>query len=245
MKKTDHLKLASSEFPKAAKAIKVLFILQIVLVTSGLMFDDGTAKLNPKLFLIAIAGLFSYWLLAVYCFTFLRRKKLHNLSSVLASVSLLALGLYAVLFFSTINSGYVIYDGQGMSPTIKSGQKVAVQPYANGHGPKRGNVVEYTSTNSLVKKYAPSGNLIHRVIGLPGDKVVISNNTVTVYNSQNPQGFNPDRAYISSSVMTYPDMTATVPLGSYFMLGDNRPNSLDSRVLGAIALKDIKGKVIL
>jgi signal peptidase I len=143
------------------------------------------------------------------------------------------------------SQGSVVFNGNSMLPTIKSGQEIKVQPYANGQTPQRGDIVEYTSTNSLVKKYAPSGNLIHRVIGLPGDKIVISDNTVTIYNSQNPKGFDPDSGYISSSVKTYPNMIVTVPQGHYFLLGDNRPNALDSRALGAISMKDIIGKVSL
>ena len=165
---------------------------------------------------------------------------------------LFTLGILVVAFIIAIgvviyrnNQGDVVFNGNSMTPTIKSGQEVKVKPYASGQTPQRGDIVEYTSTNSLVKKYSPSGNLIHRVIGLPGDKVVISDNAVTIYNSQNPKGFNPDSAYISSSVKTYPNMTVRVPSGSYFMLGDNRPNALDSRALGPIPLKDIIGKVNL
>jgi len=129
-----------------------------------------------------------------------------------------------------------------MEPTIQAGQVVRVHPYAKGQLPQRGDIVEYSSSNKLVKQYAKSGKLIHRIIALPGERITISNNKVLVYNTQYPNGFNPD-TFLSPKVVTAGNIDVTLGPNMYYILGDNRSNSLDSRYIGPIPLKDIIGKV--
>jgi signal peptidase I len=90
------------------------------------------------------------------------------------------------------------------------------------------------------------------VIGLPGDKVVIKNGKVTVYNSANPNGFNPDANHSIEGNYTLAgfsgdSLDVVVPEGNIFVLGDNRtPNgSSDSREWGMLPSEDIVGNVVL
>lgn len=85
--------------------------------------------------------------------------------------------------------------------------------------------------------------LIKRVIGLPGDRVVIKNGEITIYDTAHPQGFNPDKEGPESSTITVTDgdMEQTVREGEVFVLGDNRANSLDSRVFGPLRSEDLVG----
>lgn len=85
--------------------------------------------------------------------------------------------------------------------------------------------------------------LIKRVIGLPGDRVVISKGTVTIYNQDHRDGFYPDKEIsdLEFTGSTGGEIDYTVKPGEVYVLGDNRPNSLDSRVFGPIKSDDIVG----
>ncbi|MFA5871527.1 MAG: signal peptidase I [Parcubacteria group bacterium] len=87
---------------------------------------------------------------------------------------------------------------------------------------------------------------IKRVIGLPGEKVEISKDQVKIYNSENPNGFALDEsAYLSPSVQTSGEETITLSDSQYFVMGDNRERSSDSRSWGPVPKDDIMGRVIL
>ncbi|MFZ5982187.1 MAG: signal peptidase I [Patescibacteria group bacterium] len=86
---------------------------------------------------------------------------------------------------------------------------------------------------------------IKRVIGLPGEKVEVKNKQVRIYNSKNPEGFILDESnYLSSSVETLGDLTLALGKDEYFMMGDNRMFSSDSRSWGAVKEGDIIGTVL-
>jgi signal peptidase I len=145
--------------------------------------------------------------------------------------------------FITYHRTLVTLRGNSMTPTIAQGQEVKVYPYPSDQGPHRGDVIEYSSTNKLVQQFAPSGHLIDRVIGLPGDTISIHNDTVVVTNAQHPKGFNPDTGYVAPTVITSGNVTITLASNQYFVMGDNRLHALDSRAIGPISRQDILGKV--
>lgn len=89
--------------------------------------------------------------------------------------------------------------------------------------------------------------LVKRVIGLPGDRVVVKDGAIRVYNTEFPEGFNPDagKEHGDSVSITPGDVDITVEEGEVFVCGDNRVNSLDSRSIGTIPSKDIIGKLVL
>jgi signal peptidase I len=88
--------------------------------------------------------------------------------------------------------------------------------------------------------------LVKRVIGVPGDRVVVKNGSITIYNTEHPEGFNPDEGqdHGDSASVTPGDVDITLKDGEVFACGDNRVNSLDSRVIGTIPSKDIIGKLV-
>ncbi len=92
----------------------------------------------------------------------------------------------------------------------------------------------------------PDLYLIKRVIGLPGETVRIERSKVFIVNEAHPDGYELDeKAYLSSSVITTDMKPITLGADQYLVLGDNRMNSLDSRVFGPVSKELIVGRVLL
>jgi signal peptidase I len=121
----------------------------------------------------------------------------------------------------------------------KTWSDITNKPYQ----PNRGDIIVFTKDDIREPSGEPK-KLIKRVIGLPGDRVVVSNGSITVFNDENPSGFNPDQnqefsADIASQ--TEGELETVVRDGELFVCGDNRPNSLDSRFFGVIKTENVKG----
>ncbi|MEO7617924.1 MAG: signal peptidase I [Candidatus Saccharibacteria bacterium] len=93
----------------------------------------------------------------------------------------------------------------------------------------------------------PTEVFVKRVVGLPGDRVVIKEGKVTVYTKDKPNGFNPDTKYEKTDTQTLIDTDETVATGSIFVMGDNRTpgGSYDSREWGELESSYIIGNAVL
>lgn len=100
---------------------------------------------------------------------------------------------------------------------------------------ERGEVVVVRPPNNESQFY------IKRVIALPGERILIKNGTVTIYNVDSPNGFTLDETYLSEPTTGRYDVT--LGLDEYYILGDNRDASLDSRVFGPLKRDHIVGRV--
>lgn len=145
---------------------------------------------------------------------------------------------FAIRFF--IAAPYVV-SGASMEPTFFDYHYLIIDRVAYNIGnPERGDVIVF--------KYPPqpSRSLIKRVIGLPGERVVIEGSTIHIYNDTHPDGFALDEPYIASENRSYGDrMDITLGEHEYIVLGDNRSVSADSRLWGALPEADIIGRVDL
>ncbi|HEX5430042.1 MAG TPA: signal peptidase I [Patescibacteria group bacterium] len=142
-----------------------------------------------------------------------------------------------------------LVSGSSMEPNFKDGQYLVIDELSYRFGnPKRGDV--------LVLKYPKdtSQYFIKRIIGLPGEKVqVTTSGHVVIYNTSHPDGFTLNEPYLDSQTISFPhDSTIVggnniVTLGpdQYFMMGDNRLASSDSRDWGILPKNDIVGKVLV
>lgn len=102
--------------------------------------------------------------------------------------------------------------------------------------PQRGDVIVF--------KYPlnPRETYIKRVIGLPGEKVKVKDGKVTIYNDKNPDGQILTEDYLPQNLLTDGDKEWNLDEGEYIVLGDNRPDSSDSRVWGILPRQNIIGK---
>lgn len=178
-----------------------------------------------------------------------------GLKSALSTLAILiAAPIVALLLTAFVFQSYEV-DGPSMETTLENHDRLLVlklpRTFARimhqDYIPNRGDVIIFSTT--AVQDGTGDGQakqLIKRVIGLPGDHVVVKNGMVTVYNKEHPTGFNPDKTMPYGSVITITpgDVDITVKEGEVFVCGDNRTNSLDSRVLGTIPAKDIIGKLV-
>lgn len=88
----------------------------------------------------------------------------------------------------------------------------------------------------------PSQFYIKRIVGLPGERVEVDDGQITVFNDENKEGIVLDESYIPSTIETPGDVDYKLGDEEYFVLGDNRNASSDSRVWGALSKKYIVGK---
>lgn len=94
----------------------------------------------------------------------------------------------------------------------------------------------------------PSLVFVKRVIGLPGERVTVKDGKVTVYNAQNPNGFNPDNSdYQRAADTSLGAVDQVIPDGQIFVMGDNRtPNgSFDSREWGTLPSSYLIGRAMI
>jgi signal peptidase I len=136
-----------------------------------------------------------------------------------------------------------IVDGGSMLPTYHDKEFLLVDKLSyNLHTPSRGDVMIFklyeNANNPYDGKY-----LIKRVIGLPGERVSVKGGVTTIYNKENPRGFVLEEPFVSYKD-TRKDVTMTLDEDHYFMMGDNRAQSYDSRDWGGLNKKAIKGQVL-
>ncbi len=129
-----------------------------------------------------------------------------------------------------------VVDGESMHPTFENLDYLIVDELVyDFHAPARGDVIVFRYPGN------PSIFYIKRIIGLPGETVSINHGIVTI---TTPAGttFTLPEPYIVNEDATY-TKKVTLNSGEYFVMGDNRPNSSDSRVWGPLPRQNIIGRV--
>ena len=104
----------------------------------------------------------------------------------------------------------------------------------------------------IVLKYPKDESIeyLKRVIGLPGEEILIQNHSVKIFNEQHPKGFFIEEEYLAEAITTeggsfLPEgVRVKIPADSYFVMGDNRGRSSDSRSWGLVPEKDVVGRVL-
>lgn len=187
--------------------------------------------------------------------TALRRKR-ESWSSMTSTIAVLLIAPLVALFLTSFVFQSYQVDGPSMQTTLYNNDRLLVwklpKTWARLTGgayiPNRGDVVIFVEKGLADFNGSMGGKqLIKRVIALPGERVVVKDGTVTVYNQQHPNGFSPDQSLPYGTVIkeTGINVDTVVPEKAVYVMGDNRAESMDSRTFGPVEVNDIVGKLVL
>jgi signal peptidase I len=175
-----------------------------------------------------------------------------GLKSILSTILILLIApILALSITAFVFQSYEV-DGPSMEPTLQTRDRLIIwkagRTWAritkDSYIPERGTVVVFVKRGLFDFNTDQEKQLIKRIIGLPGDRVVVKNGKITVYNSEHPSGFNPDSSLPYGATLsgnTDGSIDVNVGAGEIFVVGDNRDNSLDSRSFGTVPATDIIG----
>ncbi|MBL8159887.1 signal peptidase I [Candidatus Saccharibacteria bacterium] len=167
------------------------------------------------------------------------------------AIFILSVVLGAFLLNTFVFQTYSV-QGPSMQDTLHTGDRLLVNKFAvssakmsgKQYMPERGQVVVFS--NPLFHVQQSEEYLVKRVMALPGEHVVLKKGVLTVYNKENPDGFQPDKLYTGPKSPSSGTADLRVPAGEVFVAGDNRVGeySFDSRNgLGTVPIEFIQGPV--
>lgn len=159
-------------------------------------------------------------------------------STVWEIIKFFALAALIVIPIRTFIAQPFIVSGGSMDPTFASGQYIIVDELSYRlEKPQRGDVV--------ILRYPrdPSRFFIKRIIGMPNETIEIVDGIVTIKTKANPIGFQLNEPYVEFK--KYDSITQKLGSEEYFVMGDNRAKSSDSRIWGSVPEKLVIGKAFL
>ena len=131
-----------------------------------------------------------------------------------------------------------IVSGASMSPNFTTGDYLIVDEISyRFSSPQRGDVIVFNFPKDMSERF------IKRVIGLPGETVNIKNGQVQIIADGKTTTL--DEKYLPADLKTVPDSSTTLKADQYFVMGDNRTYSYDSRAWGIVPKANIIGKAFL
>ncbi|CAN5199528.1 signal peptidase I [soil metagenome] len=156
---------------------------------------------------------------------------------------LIVIGLAYVLRFFIFEP--FVVEGASMAPKFATNDYLIVDKVGYRVGEvERGDIIVFKYPND------PSTNYVKRVIGLPGETITVENGRVRISTNEDTTGF-----ILDESAYLNPDVTTTLPSisrtsftvtpGHFFVMGDNRPASSDSREWGLLPQENIIGRVVV
>lgn len=130
-----------------------------------------------------------------------------------------------------------IVNGASMDPTFATGQFLVVDRLSyRFEEPKRGDVIVFEYPND------PSTYYIKRIIGLPGETVSIKDGIINIVNKANPEGITLHEPYLAKEHISHDTSMKALGSSEYFVMGDNRSQSSDSRYWGPLDKHFIIGR---
>lgn len=175
--------------------------------------------------------------------------------SIASTIVIIAIAPILAIFMTIfVFQSYEVF-GISMETTLQNGDRLIVQKVSKNWSrirgqdyiPARYEIIVFDKPRTVSNTNGDVKHLIKRVIALPGERVTVRDGVVTVYNAEDPDGFNPDagQEYAKDILSTPLDVDLTVGVGEVFVLGDNRSNSQDSRSFGTIRSESITGEAVL
>jgi len=172
-----------------------------------------------------------------------------TLSFILEIIKIVVIALAIVLPIRYFLFQPFIVKGQSMEPNFFNGDYLIIDEISYKlRPPERGEIIVFKSPIDSNSRY------IKRIIGLPRETVEIKNSEIFIYDSQSnctPEKFNclpvslDESGYLPEDIKTLGNTTISLGENEYFVLGDNRFASYDSRRFGPIPKENIIGRVYL
>jgi signal peptidase I len=157
----------------------------------------------------------------------------------LAKIALIAFVIVAPIRYFLFQP--FIVSGESMVPSFQSGDYLIVEELSYRFSqPERGDVVVFDT--DFIPQYK-NQRFIKRVIGLPGETVSVSNGKVEIIKDNNVLLL--DEKYLPANIKTIGEVRRTLGKDEFFVMGDNRDYSYDSRAWGVVPKKEIIGKAVL
>jgi signal peptidase I len=162
------------------------------------------------------------------------KKKPGERNGFLEALILVLIALVLALSLKTYVAEAYEIKGRSMQPNFQNGQRVVVLKAF--YGIHRGDIIVFSSPED------PTKDLIKRVIGLPGERIRISAGKVYIDGKKLPESYGPqhDARELGETIRE-----EKIPPDHYYVLGDNRPDSHDSRYFDAVPASSLKGRVVV
>lgn len=159
------------------------------------------------------------------------------MASILEMAQIISVSLVIVFLVRSYLIQPFLVKGASMEPNFQDGNYLIIDEITyQWREPQRGEVIVFKYPRD------PNQYFIKRIVGLPNERVEIKEHKIKIYNSENPNGQNLDETYLEPSEDTKGNITVQLGLDEYFVLGDNRPFSSDSRYWGAVSRDLIVGR---
>ena len=156
----------------------------------------------------------------------------------LETIKIVVISLVIIIAVRTYVMQPFFVSGKSMEPNFHDGDYLIVDEISYRiDEPKRGDVIIFRYPKN------PKEFFIKRIVGLPGEKIEIENNKIVIYNNENQDGIILDEdIYIPLDTKTTGSYSAILKNDEYYVLGDNRNASADSRMWGVLEEHFIVGK---
>ena len=158
----------------------------------------------------------------------------------LLKIVVISLAIIIPIRYFLIQPFYV--KGASMEPNFYDHEYLIIDEISyRFKDPQRGDIIVFKYPRN------PQEYFIKRIIGLPGEKIQIKDGQVYIYNDLYIDGQELDESYLSNGTKTYSltDEIISLEDDKYFVMGDNRNSSKDSRSFGAVSQSFVTGKVLL
>jgi len=150
-------------------------------------------------------------------------------------VIVFAVGIFFFIYLLIMRPHKI--SGQSMMPNFQDSEYILTEKVTYYiRNPERGDVVVFTPPISVTDEF------IKRIIGLPGENIMLKDSHVYINDKLLQEPYLRDSVVTTGGPFLSDGQEYTVPEGQYFVMGDNRPNSSDSRYWGPITKKVMSGR---
>jgi len=156
------------------------------------------------------------------------------------TVRLIVIVFLAVLIIRTFIVQPFFVVGDSMKPNLLNGDYLLVDEISyRFRAPARGDIIVFRFPQN------PAENYIKRIVALPGERIEIAEGKVKIFNSKHPEGIELEEDYLVEGTSTEGSVNKQLGSDEYFVMGDNRRSSSDSRSWGILPRKNIIGRTFV